>query len=62
MKILNCITLSWIVWLIIYLIGSFVAADFDIRNWQDRGVFIFVSIIVNTFVVLFAYDIQSNKE
>jgi hypothetical protein len=64
MKILNCVTLSWITWLIIYLIGSFIGADFDIRNWQDRGAFVFVSIMANLFVVgaFLACGIQSIEE
>jgi len=64
MKILNCVTLSWITWLILYLIGSLIAADFDIRNWQDRDAFVLVSIVANLFVVgaFLACDIQSTKE
>jgi hypothetical protein len=65
MKILNCVTLSWITWLIFYLIASLIAADFDIRNWQDRGAFVLVSIVTNLFVVgafLAFSDIQSTKE
>jgi hypothetical protein len=64
MKILNCVTLSWITWLIVYLISSLIAADFDIRNWEGRVVFVSVSIVANLYVVgaFLACDIQSTKE
>lgn len=47
MKILNCVIITLSIWAIDYLINSYVRADFNIRNWDIRGMSIFLTLVIN---------------
>lgn len=62
-RILNIISMIILSWLVLYLIGSFGNADFNIKTWEpgSRGFICIIAGFCAIFSVVMTYDEQLRK-
>lgn len=54
-RIIACILIVWVVAVVGYLLGSFIALDFDIAGWHEIGRVVYVIIVAFAGIAVFTF-------